>query len=84
MLDDRAFDPRPEKCLKDSFGISVLEFGFEAIVVGGGAVGLACAAAPGKACGPTLVLEQEPNIGSGETQQISRLKPNRITGSLDS
>lgn len=50
-----------------------MEFDFEAIVIGAGAVGLACGAALGKALGPTLVLEQSDAIGSGISSRNSEV-----------
>lgn len=46
---------------------------FEAIVIGGGAVGLACAAALGRARGPVLVLEQARHVGAGISSRNSEV-----------
>lgn len=62
-----------------------MEYDFEAIVIGAGAVGLACAAALGRALGPTLVLEETAEIGSGISSRNSEVVHGGLyypTGSL--
>jgi L-2-hydroxyglutarate oxidase LhgO len=62
-----------------------MEHDFEAIVIGAGAVGLACAAALGRMLGPTLVLEETAEIGSGISSRNSEVVHGGLyypTGSL--
>jgi len=51
----------------------VLAFDFQAVVIGGGAVGLACAAALGRGLGPTLVLEAGAQWGAGISSRNSEV-----------
>jgi L-2-hydroxyglutarate oxidase LhgO len=50
-----------------------LAFDFEAVVIGGGAIGLACAAALGRSLGPTLVLEAADQWGAGTSSRNSEV-----------
>ena len=52
---------------------AVLPHDFQAVVIGGGAVGLACAAALGQRLGPTLVLEAAAQWGSGISSRNSEV-----------
>ena len=50
-----------------------MSFDFEAVVIGGGAVGLACAAALGRSLGHTLVLEHASHVGEGISSRNSEV-----------